>query len=395
MKIANILIADSWGEVTPEAFNRGIGGREGAMIYLSREWAKYGHDVTSFVPVEKGQRIYERETKYDPGVQSGYHEYVPLGLTKPMLANFDWDVAIAWECPSVFNDERVRERIGLKITEMQVAHLSGKEQEALENNCDFLAVLSQWAGDLLLHSGLNFDEDKVKVFPNGVDISRYPREAVERKFNIPTFNNPRFVYSSSPDRGLWQLLQAWPYIREEFPHAELSVCYGVEKWVEHLKWAHNRSGEMAIQIQELMKQSGVVDLGKIGQDRLADLQLEADAWLYPLDSIQSTETGCITAVENAAAANPIITTDCDCMEEEFGRIGTIIPLPFNPQKFAEEAINVLVDEDFMNYQREAGRAFAENRDWRSIAKQWLQFFNDQNSVSSWSHSSQDMLMASR
>lgn len=395
MKIANILLADSWGEITPEALNKGIGGREGAMIYLSREWAKYGHDVTSFVPVERGKRFYERENKYDPGVVSGYHEYVPLNLTKPMLANFDWDIAIAWECPSVFADERIRERIGLKICEMQVAHLSGREQEALENYCDYLAVLSQWAGDLLLHSGVDIAQDNVRVFPNGVDISRYPIEFVQKKFDAPAHDNMKFVYSSSPDRGLWQLLEAWPYIREEFPQAELSVCYGVKKWTEHLKWAHNRSGEMAVAITELMEQPGVKDLGKIGQDRLARLQLEADAWLYPLDSIQSTETGCITAVENAAAGNTIITTDCDCMEEEFGKIGTIVPLPFHAKTFAAEAIGVLRDEDFMNYQREAGREFAEKRDWRLISEQWLQFFSDQNLASSWSHSSQDMLMASK
>src|SRR6188472_2157671 len=106
MKIANIIIADSWGEITPEALNKGIGGREGALIYLSREWAKAGHEVTNFVPVEKGKRF---------GEIIGYHEYIPLNLTKPMLANFDWDVAIAWECPSVFDDQRVQDRIGLKV----------------------------------------------------------------------------------------------------------------------------------------------------------------------------------------------------------------------------------------------------------------------------------------
>ena len=376
MKIANVLISDSWGEVTPEAFNRGIGGREGALIYLSREWAKRGHEVTSFVNVDKGKRFdqgYEGNFPY-----IGYHEYVPLNLTKPILANFDYDVAIAWECPSIFEDERIRDRVGLTITEMQVAHLSGKEESALEDYCDVLAVLSQWAGDLLLHSGINFPEDRVKVFPNGVDISRYPLTTFKEKLNSPVEDDPKFVYSSSPDRGLWQLLESWPYIREEFPKAELSVCYGVTKWTEHLKWAHNRAGEMAVEIDRLIKQPGVTDLGKIGQDKLAQLQLDADAWLYPLDSIQSTETGCITAVENAAAGNTIITTDCDCMEEEFGKIGTIIKLPFEADKFAEAAITVLRDNEFMEYQREIGREFAESRDWGLISEQWLQFFKDQN-----------------
>ena len=367
MKIANILIADSWGEITPEALNKGIGGREGAMIYLSREWAKQGHEVTSFVPVESGKRF---------GVNA-WHEYVPLNLTKPMLANFDWDVAIAWECPTAFDDQRIRDRIKLRITEMQVAHLSQRETRAAEENCHYVAALSQWHADFLLHSGLEM-EDKMVVFPNGVDIERYPREVVQQKFSRAIGKNPKFVYSSSPDRGLWYLLQSWPYIREEFPEAELSVCYGVEKWTEHLKWAHGRVGEMALELTKLMKQPGVTDLGKIGQDKLSELQLEADAWLYPLDSMQSTETGCITAVENAAAANPIITTNCDCMEDEFGPVGTIYDLPFDANEYANVVVDVLNDKDFVTYQREIARDFAEKRDWSLISSQWLQFFKDQN-----------------
>ena len=48
MKIAQVIVSDSWGSVTPAALEKGIGGREGAMIYLSRAWAKSGHEVTNF-----------------------------------------------------------------------------------------------------------------------------------------------------------------------------------------------------------------------------------------------------------------------------------------------------------------------------------------------------------
>lgn len=368
LKIANVLMSDSWGEIGPAAFERGIGGREGAMIFLSREWAKMGHEVTSFVPVERGERFSDE----------GYHEYIPLNLTRPMLANFDWDVAIAWECPSAFDDPRVKERIGTKITEMQVAHLSPKEAEAAANNCDYLAALSEWHADFLLHSGIEFEKENVVAFPNGVDIERYPQELVTKKFSQKIGDNPKFVYSSSPDRGLWYLLQSWPHIRKRFPNAELLICYGVKGWVEHLKWSHGRIGEMALSIEKLIDQPGVTDLGKIGQDTLANLQLEADAWLYPLDSIQSTETGCITAVENAAAANPIITTDCDCMEDEFGAIGNVVPLPFDPEYYAEKVAECLLDEDLVEYQREIGRAFAEKRNWSLIANSWIDFFKSQS-----------------
>lgn len=191
-------------------------------------------------------------------------------------------------------------------------------------------------------------------------------------------DSPKFVYSSSPDRGLWKLLQSWPLIRKEFSKAELFVCYGVKNWTEQAKWSHGRVGQMAVEIDRLIEQPGVKDLGQIGQDKLAKLQMKADAWLYPLDSIQSTETGCITAIENAAAGNPIITTDCDCMEEEFGEIGTIINLPFEADYFVDAVVDVLKDQELIEYQRTIGREFAENRSWGVISEQWLQLFNDPN-----------------
>jgi hypothetical protein len=42
LKVANVLISDSWGEVSLDSLEKGIGGREGAMIYLSQEWASKG-----------------------------------------------------------------------------------------------------------------------------------------------------------------------------------------------------------------------------------------------------------------------------------------------------------------------------------------------------------------
>ena len=372
MKIANVLISDSWGQVTPDSLEKGIGGREGAMIYLSREWAELGHEVTNFVNVEKSSRFKggKRAGQNSPG----YHEYIPLNLTKSILKNFPHDAVIAWECPSLFSDQDLQ--TNLKICEMQVCHLQPEETEAAERYCDYVATLSNWHKEFMIHDGLDM-KDKMLVFPNGVDISRYPKNLVDTKIrNGAIGDDPHFVYSSSPDRGLWQILQAWPYIRQIFPNAQLTVTYGVKNWTSKLKWAHNRQGQQAVDIEEMMKLTGVRDLGKIGQGQLAKLQLEADAWIYPLDSIQATESGCITAVENAAAGNPIITTDCDCMEEEFGPVGVIAELPFDPKGFAECVEYVLTRPEIVSNLRKDGREFAEGRDWSIIAQQWNDFFQE-------------------
>lgn len=364
MKIANILISNVWGDVSPESLNRGIGGREGAMIYLSREWAKMGHEVTNFVNIEESKRFEE----------GGYHEYVPLNLCKPMLGNFPWDVGIAWECPSAFSDHRILNNIKLKICEMQVCHFAGPEQEAAENFCDYVAALSEWHSFFLKHQGLNMeDEDGVVVFPNGVDITKYPEDRI--KYGLENNKPFKFVYSSSPDRGLWYLLRIWPRLISDFPDSELLVGYGAQKWIDFNKWSHGRVGEMAVELEKLLKQKGVTDIGKIGQDELAELQLQATAWLYPLDAMNSTESGCITAVENAAAGNPIITTDCDCMPSEFGPVGRIVDLPFDEETYYNAVRDVLTDDEYYTNLQRKGRKFAEGRNWPLIAKKWVELFN--------------------
>jgi glycosyltransferase involved in cell wall biosynthesis len=294
-----------------------------------------------------------------------------------MLANQEWDAVVAWEQPSFMSEPRIRENIKVAVCEMQVARFAPKEMQAAEEYCDYVAALSDWHAEFLLHSGLDMERDKVVVFPNGVDILRYPKKAVLDKIEDGKHfsgNNPQFVYSSSPDRGLWQLLQSWRYIRKAFPEAQLRVAYGVEKLTNILRWMHGRQGEMAVEIERLMSQSGVTDLGKIGQGELSRWQIGADAWLYPLDAIQATETGCITAVENAAAGNPLITTDCDCMESEFGPIGCIVELPFDAKEYADTVEYILKDENIWKDLALTGRDFAEKRDWSLIAPRWLTLF---------------------
>jgi glycosyltransferase involved in cell wall biosynthesis len=362
LEIAQILISNVWGEVNLESLNKGIGGREGALLYLSKEWASSGNRVVNFVNIEQGQRV---------NIGDGIIDFLPLNMAKPYLANIPTDVCIAWECPSAFEDHRILNNVKLRICEMQVCHFSPIEMQAAADYCDYVAALSPWHKEFLLHQGLEMESDEVVVFPNGVDISKYP----EPEYGIKFGNNPKFVYSSSPDRGLWGLLQIWPEIRKEFPEATLKVGYGAQKWIDFNKWSHGRQGEMAVEIEQLLKQDGVEDIGKIGQDVLSELQQGADAWLYPLDAMSATESGCITAVENAAAGNPIVTTDCDCMATEFGRFSRVVDVPWNPEEYYRAVKDVLSDEMYYEDLQRKGRKFAEGRDWSIIASQWVDLFN--------------------
>ena len=348
------------------------------MIRLATEWAKLGHEVTNFVPTKEARRYDEtmevrryNGLPYMEEVGSGFHEYVPLNLTKPMLAAFPYDAVVAWECPSIFEDERIRNKQKVRLTHMQVAHLNEIEMPAANEYATGLVALSEWAKQFLVNSGLT--QKNLYVRPNGVDITQYPLERVKNKPDQMSF-----VYSSSPDRGLEHLLSMWPKIREMWPKANLFVGYGVDRYVEDVKWAHSKVGEMSLNIIDGMKQTGVIDVGKIGQKRLAELQLNATAWLYPADTIQATETGCITAIENMAAGNPCFMSDADCLEPEFGKVSIVNPLPFDEEDYLSELYNVIEHPNVYIRMSEMGRKFAESRDWGKIAPEWIDLFKEQS-----------------
>ena len=375
MKIAQIIDSNSWGPVTPDAFKRGIGGREGALVRLATEWAAMGHEVTNFVGVQKSSK-FRGEWNRDgtPPLFSGFHEYVPFGLAKPMLRNFDYDAVVAWECPNIFDDD-IAERQKVRLVHMQVAHLA--QQAEAEKYATGVVALSEWAKGFLVADGLNMPDSKLFVRPNGVDTKAYWSPAMKKnhkkKFSM--------VYSSSPDRGLLHLLEMWPQIYKEYK-ALLYVAYGATRYTEGVKWLHTRVGEMALDIELLLNQPGVVDVGKIGQDDLAKLQLRSSFWFYPCDSIQATETGCITAIENLAAGNVCVMSDADCLEDEFDSVAKIAPLPFEANDYVEsiDQYNSLTKDE----QREvitSGLDFARNRDWSNIAPTWISLFREQNEES--------------
>lgn len=374
MKIVQYLGDSPWGDVTPKTLKeQGMGGRETALVQLAENWAQQGHEVINFVPVEDTCRSsYPSEGNAWP---PGEALYIRSELTSDYLMNFPSDVIVSWEEPRIFISPEIRALTKLKIVEMQVAHLQVQLHDHGVNCDDFIdgyAALSPWAADFLVLNEPAIDSDKINILPNGVDITRYPEPPrYDGTHGPPPY---RFFYSSSPDRGLHHLLRLWPRIQERWPGSELFIAYGVENWVEQCKWLHNMQSEMALYVENHLEQPGINYLGKIGQNDLAELQKSCHALLYPCDTLQPTETGCITAIEAMAAGAVPILTECDCLPSEFEGVSAFAPLPFNDDAYLEAMSSVLDDSSNYEYLQSAGREFAESRSWHLIAQQWTQWF---------------------
>lgn len=362
MKIGQYIRSCPWGDLSPTTMKEtGLGGRETALLQLGENWAKSGHEVINFVPIETPEK-----TEYENG---GVVYYVPAKDIIPYCRNFGLDVLVSWEEAGAFEVPDIIDNVKLKVIEMQVAHLNSDEKTDV--NIDYYAVLSNWAGEFLKDQNPYIADEKVVVFPNGVDLGRYENGEPEA-----ASQGKSFYYSSSPDRGLIHLLDMWPKIRERYPEAILHVAYGIEKWVEAVKWSHNMQAEMAIDIVEGLKQDGVIYHGKIGQDELAKIQQTCTALLYPCDTMSPTETGCITVVEAGAAGCPAVITDCDCLGSEFGHIYPSINLPFDEAKYLAVLFDLLEDEKYFESVKLNGYKLADSREWSYIASQWLEFFNE-------------------
>lgn len=187
---------------------------------------------------------------------------------------------------------------------------------------------------------------------------------------------PKFIYSSSPDRGLDTLLQLWPFIRKEFPKAELDVFYGFENWKKSVLQSDDEQQKKWMEsIEHGLNQSGVTNHGRIGQDELAQYWLDCDVWLYPT---RFTETYCITALEAQLSETVCICTNLAALEHTVGNRGILIDGDAYTQEYREKALAetfaILRDDTRRTTLVTRAKKWAEAQTWRNRAKEWLHIF---------------------
>jgi glycosyltransferase involved in cell wall biosynthesis len=204
--------------------------------------------------------------------------------------------------------------------------------------------------------------EQIEVIGNGIDPARFCAQ-------VPRIPG-RFIYSSSPDRGLDHLLEMFPAIREQLPGAELHVFYGFDNWEKSRKG--DSQGEWRGRMEQLLRQDGVQFHGRVGQDRLAREFLQSEFWFYPT---AFTETFCISALEAQMAGALCIATDLAALQTTVGPRGVLLPGdPASPQyRFAAiDAIRRPVqDPQWRERIVSDAREWAAEQSWDRIASLWL------------------------
>jgi glycosyltransferase involved in cell wall biosynthesis/tetratricopeptide (TPR) repeat protein len=280
----------------------GIGGAETCVMEVAARFAADGWRTVVFGT---------------PGDHRGVHE--PTGVeywnADEFSATEPFTVFVSSRIPQIF-DANVNAR-----TKMLWMHDVNAGENPFEGEfgdrmtqIDYVIGLTDWHCQHL-HRLYNIPLQKLIKIPNGVDLDRFGEIDESKR------QKHKFVFSSSPDRGIDVVLNVWPKLKTRFPDAELHVFYGwnsIDKIVDIQPT--NPLGRFKEGVMGIIEEMGGEDYGifwhnRVTQTELAEHLKTCHAWLYPTYFM---ETFCITAIEMQAAGVIPITSNVAALQETVG-----------------------------------------------------------------------------
>lgn len=322
------------------AKTKGMGGSETACIEMAK-WLKYwtGLPVKVFNP---------RESKLvaDSGV-----EYLPVSQLNEYFSKYKPKIHISW-----------RHCIRLTTAKTYVwGHdliTNGVEKMDYEKMLVLTSFHSRYTKAM---SGVR--EDKMQITRNGIDPHRFLDVHAYKR------NPNKFVFPSSPDRGLDRAINVLDKVREKFPDIELHVFYGFDNLKKYgLK-------DLAEKLEKMIAERPWVKAhGFTQQDEMVKHFKEAAIWLHPCDFI---ETSCITAMEIIASGCYPVTRRLGGLmdtlaEAEANGMATLI----DSDCITEEQYKLYVDATIDALENKKWEKVSINPfdlSWKAVAKEWCGF----------------------
>lgn len=287
---------------------QGLGGSESAVIYVSKELAALGFEVTVF-----NNCIDASHSK--PGVYDNVR-YIDNTQAKNHNENYDIVISSRSIVPFTNNDYPFLHQAECKrILWLHDTFIEGDqimEQLVIEGKIDHIFTLSDWHTTYILNSThgpkRNFEVLKKKVFQtrNGA-VCHIPEVDLSKK------DPNHFVYNSSATKGMVPLIEnIWPEIKKVLPEARLTIIGGYYRFREGAEPdAQENTVAQYAQSQEL-KDLGITFTGVIPQQEIAKILANAWMMLYPG---AFPETFGISALESLLYKTPLVTTRFGALEE--------------------------------------------------------------------------------
>jgi len=352
---------------------KGCGGSETAVAKVSAVLAEEGHS-----PV-----VYAMDNQIWDGVMYRSHE---------KFTNPECDWFISSRIPDIFNSEF---KAGQKWLWVHDIHCWDRLTPDNAAEIDVIIALSHWHADHLKRAypflaGAEVidldDQDKTyedewtpHVFHKDEEAIKLPKIAIigngidtERFENISREKIPHsFIWMSSPDRGLEELLGLWGLLREKLPDATLKIFYGWDYFDKSLHIPEQR--EFKERIRTLIQQPGVQWCDRIGQAELAIELGKTEALVYPPPH-QFRETYGIAFLEAQAAGTLVFYRQNGALGETIGNRGVPLAMDLTPPQIVDIIYRTLDNKVLCARLKKKGMSYAMKRTWKIQALKMLRLY---------------------
>ena len=299
-----------------------IGGADSALLKLIRILGK-DHTVRAFIPLHASE-CFENEILYFPYMDLFKHDV-------------DCDILILnrkiWVIPSNVKYKKL------------ILYSQDTADTPCFNGCDTLdhfdkiIVLSEFHKQNLI--------DKFKTNPDKFVIigNATPKHNI-RLTTITNTKPLKFIYCSTPFRGLVVLARMWKHIKAKYPEAELHVFSSMKIYQMA---AEQEKIMFDVLYNKLKNMKGIKYHGSVPQKELWKHLAESKLLLYPNTY---PETYCNVLMESRAVMTPFITSDLGALKETGGDAGVYIQGDGYTNEYQNEFLRqldiILNDERFYN-----------------------------------------------
>lgn len=325
---------------------RALGGTETAIIRLSEEIQKLGHEVHIFTPHE------------NPPAEGPVHFH-----SLAQIQNFpDTDVYISvrdW-IPLFFEVQAKQRYFWTGDSYDQFSNYGIGDKRVVDRIDAFLSVSRWQADEICKRSG--FPNEKCFVLGNGIQISLFQQAQTKKR--------KRLIYSSTPYRGLEFVPALFMSLKKLHPDLELHIFSSYSIYDQ----SDDAFSELRSQLEKL---PDTKLYGSIPQSELAQEFLKSSILFYPCNF---EETSCITAIEAMAAGCVPLTSALGALPETIGPAGVLIPGRPNSETYFKEflgaAQRLLTDDVFFEDLSNKGKRRSQDFSWSVKAQNLLRFLEN-------------------
>lgn len=207
-------------------------------------------------------------------------------------------------------------------------------------------AISEWQKMYMLkHTGIK--EESIYVSRNAIHPKRFLKEIEKTPF--------RFIYTSDPNRGIYNFYEMIPWIKEKYPQSTFYIF--------------GKKEQISDEILTFIEKNDYIYLSpRVSQEQLSIELKKSDIWLYPCCF---EETYCISAVEAMASGCLVVSKKIAALCEIVHDRGVMVEKGENSNReLFEEMCKVLDDPKKKEDIVDRGRNWALKQDFYTLALEW-------------------------